>query len=58
MAWELNNDIVSEIVQKYPLYKMSYHTVSFCDAGQMMLMISEEKYGLPKNCLISVGNKF
>ena len=58
MLWEVDNDYVREIVQKYPLYKMKYHTVPFYDAGQMMLMISEEKYGLPKNCLISVTNKF
>ena len=58
MLWEVDNDYVRETVQKYPLYKMKYHTVPFYDAGQMMLMISEEKYGLPKNCLISVTNKF
>lgn len=58
MLWELDNDYVHEVVQKYPLYKMKYHTVPFYDAGQMMLMISEEKYGLPKNCLISVTNKY
>ena len=39
------------------MHKTKYYTISFCDAAQILLKISEEKLGLPKNCLISVANK-
>lgn len=57
IIWEKDRDYVNEIVQNYPMHKTKYYTVSFCDAAEYLIKISEEKLGLPKNCLISVANK-
>lgn len=58
LLWEIDCDMVTEIVKKYPMYKTKYYTVAFCDAASIMLKITEEKYGLPKNHLIAVANKY
>ena len=58
LQWQIDSDMVTEIVQKYPMYKTKYYTVAFCDAASIMLKITEEKYGLPKNRLIAVSNKY
>jgi len=58
LLWEIDSDMVTEIVQKYPMYKTKYYTIAFCDAASIMLKITEEKLGLPKNHLIAVANKY
>ena len=58
LQWQIDNDMVDEVVQKYPMYKTKYYTVAFCDAASILLKITEEKYGLPKNHLIAVSNKY
>lgn len=58
LLWEIDCDMVTEIVKKYSMYKTKYYTIAFCDAADIMLKITEEKYGLPKNHLIAVANKY
>ena len=57
IQWELG-DRVQAIIDEYPFYKTTYHTMRFADVAQVILNIIENKLTVDYNSRVAISYKF